>query len=619
MRDHGDSDYLRKHLRRTRIIAWLIIAVLAVLVGLLIHGKGSLPGRQPRESEVEWPTAGAFQLRAVVLASRDAARQAGDLVAEATHHATLAHEAELRARALMRAWLRRQDKHTHLFPQAPNVPEWNYRNTAADFFGFMLHAAMATDDDEALARLRRTLDAEAAHSPPGSLCQPVHYRTAKPIREDHDELLFASSEYIKDGLISVYERHGDEQVFARMVAVLDAIVANSRHASPRGMLPSTRSEPNGNLLQVCSRLSYRTDADPAWADLAGRLADAVIEQMLPANHGLPAHYFDFNKNRVLEAKTMLRDHGNELPVGLSEAFALAVHRGRDDARWRERAERWAEPLAAMYEKILAHGFNEEGLLGNELNPATGKLDDPKPSDNWGYVFSGVLLYTEAATALGRIDPARLDAMTRRIEEALRDVMKTDGLAWQGRNPDGYYDALESAIYMAHHFPDARGAIARGLTDWVDRQIEAMFSAQRPHGMAAGIYLDGNFIRTALMYADQKSGGWRVQPWSPGVRVGLARDGEGRAVVVVECDEAYTGRLLPDIARHREWLNLPRDMPRLNSWPEWFTDGQVRSAALELEGQSASIDTPIREGVKLSLPAHGRAVLRMTIDAPGVGR
>jgi hypothetical protein len=40
--------------------------------------------------------------------------------------------------------------------------------------------------------------------------------------------------------------------------------------------------------------------------------------------------------------------------------------------------------------------------------------------------------------------------------------------------------------------------------------------------------------------------------------------------VIRSDWPWTGKILFDRPRHREYLHLPTDYPRLNQFPEWFT-------------------------------------------------
>ncbi|MBB6430717.1 hypothetical protein HNQ40_002523 [Algisphaera agarilytica] len=589
------------------MIAWVVIVALGVLIYLLIDGDGALPGAKPISQGEPWVPVQGYELRSLVLADYDRAMASNDLIRVAEINGQLAQEATLRSKAVLDAWMTWRHPETGLFPQSEDKPEWNYRNTAADCFGFLIHAAMHTSDDAALALLSETIRKETALAEKGALCQPAKYDTAKPISEDHDELLFASSEYVKDGLISVYERTGDEQVYDRMTEVLDNILANMKHESDFGLLPSTRSEPNGNMLQMCSRLAYREGGEK-YADLAGRLADAVVAQMLPANHGLPAHYFDFTSNKVIESKAMLRDHGNELPVGLAEAFALAVSR-LDEPEWKERADRWAEPMMNMFELIFAHGINEDGLIGNTIDPATMTLSDTRPSDNWGYIFCGVLLFAESARTHGELGTDRIDALLAKLDGVVEAVSQTNGLPWQGGNFDGYADSLESALYMAAYRPST----AAMMLPWVDRQIDMMYQVQAADGFVGRTYLDGNFIRTSLMYADQKQGGWRLEPWNPGTRVGYAKDeSTGKAVLVVATADGYEGSLVPDTSRHAELLGLSWNWPRLNSWPEW-SDRSRTTQSRFIEGGVVrdSSELPLT-GYRLDLKAGESLVVEFTL-------
>lgn len=558
--------------------------------------------------EQRWPRRTEFKLRRVTLERREHARARGDLEAAAVINADLAQEALLRARAVQQAWMAKRHPGTKLFGRTAQQPHWEAQHTGADLFGFLYQAAVALDP-ASLPALRETLDAEARLAPPGELCLDVDYRTGRPLGRDHAARVFGSSEYVKDGLLSVYERHGADPAaapaVARMFAVLDAVVARSSHPSSFGPVPGTGSEENGNVLQACSRLSFSAGgarAD-AYAAMAARIADAVVQDVLPANHGLPATHFDYSARRVINGDVHLRDHGNEIIAGLSEAYALAVARRGDDPAWAARADRWAEPLASMYEKILAHGRNADGLLVSRLDPATLEPSSARANDNWGYLLNGALLYAQAARLHGRVAPARLAALEAAADEVIAAVVRQYGLNWQRDQMDGYADTLESAMYVAAHRPTQRKA----LMAWVDDQIGLMYSRQRDDGLVGDTYLDGNFIRTAMMYADQKRGGWRVDPWRPDVRVGWARDGSsGRAAVVVSSAQPYAGTLRRDPPRHRTVMRLPWDWPRLNSWPEWSpAPGALRAVASE--GLAATpTEAGLAVGVPLDLPANGFA-------------
>lgn len=610
-----EQDGPRPHDRRPRV-AWktaavsagLALAAVAAAAAVLWQSDavrrsvaGQLTPAQP------WPGRTDFNLRRVLLDHRDQALARGDLRAAAVVHADLAQEALLRARAAQRAWVAKQHPQTKLFPRTPDMPHWKYQDGGADLFGFLLQAGARLNPDS-LPALHATLDAESKLAPAGELCRDADYRTGRPLDQDHASRIFGSSEYVKDGLMSVYERFGRDDprtapAVARMFQVLDTIVAKSAHQSSFGPIPGTGAEENGNVLQACSRLSFSAPNGPAYAEMAARIADAVVQDVLPANYGLPATQFDYSAKKVINGDVHLRDHGNEVIAGLSEAYALAVAR-RGEPQWAQRADRWAGPIASMYEKILAHGRNADGLLVSRLDPATLKPSSPRANDNWGYVLNGAFLFTQAARRHGAVAPERLAAIEADADELIAAVVRQYGLDWQRDRMDGYADTLESAMYVAAHRPSQAGA----LLPWVDDQIRLLFARQQDNGLVEDTYLDGNFIRTALMYADQKRGGWRVRPWRPDVRVGAARDAAGRTAVVVLAAEPFTGTLLRDPPRHQTIMNLPWDWPRLNSWPEWGR-WPAGTRAVSAEGLAATpTETQVRDGIPLELPANGSAVV-----------
>lgn len=559
-----------------------------------------------------WPGRTDFRLRRVLLDRRDQAVAAGDLRSAADIHADLSQEALLRARAVLRAWLPKQNPSTRLFPRSPEVHEWRYRDSGADLFGFLLQAAMQVDP-EALPRLELTLDAERKLAPAGQLCIDANSDTGAPVQASHDVRLFNSSEYVKDGLLSVYEGHGDSPLAApavrRMFEVLDNVIANSKEPSTWGPMPGQGSEENGNVLQACSRLGFSAGHE-AYAEMAARIAEAVVSDVLPKNHGLPATFFDYGNHKVIEADVHLRDHGNEVIAGLSEAYALAVAR-RNEPAWADRADRWAAPIAAMYELAVTRGVNSEGLIASRIDPQSLKLTSPRANDNWGYVLNGVLLFSQAARKHGKLDVQKLDALEASADKIIDAVVKQYGIDWERDQTDGYADSLESAMYVASHRPSRR----RELMSWVDDQMALLYSRQQDSGLVDNTYLDGNFIRTTLMYADQKRGGWRVSPWRDDVRLGYADDGKGNAKLVIRTGAAYRGTLRADPPRHSTILHLPWNWPRLNSWPEWSALGEgTRVISTEgVAGDSPTIDA-LQSGLSLDLPAHATVVLSFQQEA-----
>ena len=199
----------------------------------------------------------------------------------------------------------------------------------------------------------------------------------------------------------------------------------------------------------------------------------------------------------------LRDHGNETVVGLTLLFALEQQLGSD------RAPRYRAAVQRMLDRILQSAA-PDGMLYNEVNAETLAPIDTRLSDNWGYVYGAVYTYYQVTG-----DTKYRDAVRR----VLASLPAYRNYAWEpGRNPplgsfDGYADSIESAIYLVNRepVPEALG--------WIESEMRVMLGMQRADGHIEDWYGEGNFNRTALLYAYMKSLGVRPVRWEPGVRVG----------------------------------------------------------------------------------------------------
>jgi hypothetical protein len=219
------------------------------------------------------------------------------------------------------------------------------------------------------------------------------------------------------------------------------------------------------------------------------------------------------------------------------------------------------------------------------------------------------LFSQAARRHGSIAPDRLATLEASADRIAQNVATHYGIIWESDRMDGYADTLESAIYISAYRPNN----AKTLIPWVDNQIGLLFSRQRDTGLVEETYLDGNFIRTSLMYADQKRGGWRVEPFRDDVCVGFAQDEKGNAVVTVSAAEPYQGVLRPDQPRHSTIMRLPWNWPRLNSWPEWFvvTDS---TRVIDVKGlPKAPTTDELKKGIPIELSAGGTVVLRLATE------
>jgi hypothetical protein len=172
--------------------------------------------------------------------------------------------------------------------------------------------------------------------------------------------------------------------------------------------------------------------------------------------------------------------------------------------------------------------------------------------------------------------------------------------------DGYADSLESAIYLLSRLPDAEAE------RWVDEQAGVLFGFQHPDGSVEDNYLDGNFVRTSLLYSLSLTHGIVPDPWRPDVIVGAADD-RACLEVAVAAQAPWSGRLRFDRPRWRENLHFPMDYPRLNEWPVGFqpsaasawqvlnrSDGTLANLAVDL----------LADGLPMTLDSDVSASLRM---------
>jgi hypothetical protein len=190
------------------------------------------------------------------------------------------------------------------------------------------------------------------------------------------------------------------------------------------------------------------------------------------------------------------------------------------------------------------------------------VEQPGLTDSWGYVFQAFL----AQAAIERHFPGGDAAVAERYDAAARKALealpKYRDYPWEGGKMDGYADALEGVLYLLDEFTEPLAA------DWLDDQMDVLYKFQRADGTVLERDLDGNFIRTALLYSARLMRGARLAPWSSQAHLGGALDGEC-GVFAVSTDVPWDGRIVFDIPRSQQYMHLPLDYPRLNKWPEWL--------------------------------------------------
>ncbi|MDD2598047.1 MAG: hypothetical protein PHO37_02315 [Kiritimatiellae bacterium] len=492
------------------------------------------------------PAAGAFGIKVIEPPAHDLfgwmeELQRSDLTINqrAVIHGQQANEALRRCRKYVDGWLAHADPKTGLIPR--NLGEsnffWNGRDSAADNYAFMVLTCALTDRKMFDGRMREMLETETkVTSRIGALPDDYDFnkqafRHEKP---DVNRLIFDGSEYVKDGLMPITEWLGATPWSERMISIVDSVLEHAAFDTPGGRIPSNNVEVNGEMMQVLSRL-YFTIGKAEYLDMACRIADYYL---------LGEHHPTRNIRKL-----GLRDHNCELISGLTEVYA-ACHFVR-----KEKAAAYRQPIHEMLDTILKVGVNEHGLMYQVVDPQSGEVLDKNIHDNWGYNYNG--FYTVY----------QLDGVERyrtSVRKALSSLKPHYWkFAWEGWSSDGIADSVEGALNLFNREPDVAG-----VPEWIDSNMARMLLIQRPDGVIEGWHGDGNYARTAIMWALWKQQGVTLQPWREDVRLGSVRD-EGALHLVVTVEQPWKGRLIFDQPRHRTNMKMPADYPRINQFPEWF--------------------------------------------------
>ncbi|EON78189.1 hypothetical protein ADIS_1386 [Lunatimonas lonarensis] len=460
----------------------------------------------------------------------------------------LAHEGFVRSLGFVRAWLGHIDPATGLIPR--NLSEsgnyWNAKDAAADNYPFMVLTAYLLDKALFEGKMKDILRVEQQlTNRVGRLPDDYNFQTqgfwAKNI--DMDEIIFGSSEYIKDGLLPLTEYLGASPWSDRMIDLLDDIWKYAPYDTPFGKIPSFDVEVNGELLQALSRVYWMT-GDRKYLDWAIRLGD---------------YYFLGENHPTRDAQVIrLRDHGCEIVSGLSELYVSLAFVDK------EKQEKYRPHLYEMLDRILEVGRNEHGLFYNQVNPITGDILNEEIADTWGYTLNAYY----AVYLVDGHEPYREPVLN-----AFKNLHHYEFFDWENGSADGYADAIESALNLVNReaSPEAEA--------WINSQIQVMWSMQdsshrsgteafRGTGIIEGWHGDGNFARTTIMYSLWKTQGTTLEPWEKNVFLGAELDGDELEISLMS-EHSYSGLLKFDFPRHRVHFNLPIDYPRINQFPEWF--------------------------------------------------
>lgn len=450
-------------------------------------------------------------------------------------------------------WLAQADPETGLLPRNLSGDLfWNAKDAAADNYPFLV----LTSGISGLYHMRRA--AEYILEQEQSLASredglPVVYDFGARARSGNNavpDLIFGAAEYAKDGLMPVVEWMGPGPWLDRMHVLVRALYAEGERTLPPDKSPSENVEVCGDLMQAMSRL-YWSSGDPWYKEQCFRLADRYL----------------FERPVASMETIRLRDHGCEVIGGLSEIYVIAAH---EDA---ERHERYRPALYALLDLILDKGINEDGMMPEWFNPETGEQQWERVSDGWGYVYDAFL-------TVALVD--NNERYRTAVLQALNNVHKYLGADWERGSADGYADSVEGALNLLNRLPVANAF------EWVDQSMWHIFDRQRSDGILEGWHGDGNSARTSLMYALWKTQGTAVHPWREDVRLGGAVDEQGSLHLLVKAEWKWQGKVVVDRPRHREYLNLPLDYPRINQFPEWFTAARDAEYAVLVNGETRGV-------------------------------
>jgi hypothetical protein len=489
-----------------------------------------------------------------------------------------ANEGLRRCHRYVEGWLGLKDPETGLIPRNRKDRYWNAKDAAADNYPFMVLSTWFTDRPLFEGAMHDMLHTEIRlTSRIGSL--PETYDFAKKgfpnAKANLDEILFGSSEYIKDGLLPLTEWLGPSPWRERMISILDDMWENAPVETPFGRIVSNGEELNGEMLQTLSRVYWMT-GDRKYLEWAVRLGDFYL-------------LGDHHPTRDIHS-LRLRDHGCEVVSGLCELYATASF------AMPAKREAYRKPLHEMLDRILEVGRNPDGMLYNVIDPIAGKPIGKGIADTWGYNYNG--FYT-----VHLIDGT--EAYRDAVIKVLSSLDRYRNFPWEGQSSDGYADSIESALNLYNREPLA------SVAAWIDSEIKVMWAKQQPDGVIEGWHGDGNFARTTLMYCLWKSQGLSIHPWREDLQLGAVTE-DGRLHISFTAGQAWSGRLLFDAPRHRTSMKLPLDWPRINQFPEWFTADPDKRYTVTINGEAREhtgasmikgIDLVVKDGKPLNITVN----------------
>ena len=85
--------------------------------------------------------------------------------------------------------------------------------------------------------------------------------------------------------------------------------------------------------------------------------------------------------------------------------------------------------------------------------------------------------------------------------------------------------------------------------------------------------------------------------------------------MVAADSTWTGQLRFDIARHKQYMRMPVDYPRINQFPEWFTVEPLKQYRVHnrmTRETSIYLGSDLSRGIPVSLNAGTEIMLDVSM-------
>ena len=495
---------------------------------------------------------------------------------DAEENSRLANESYLRSLNFVKAWMLKRDSISGLIPTNLTGKKdlWEPFNSAADNYAFMVLTSYLLDQDLYNGPMLDMLHSEKKlTSRIKSLPDVYRFSTQDFDSKEADTtwIIFGASEYIKDGLIPLTEYIGPSPWKDRMMEMLDDLggyYSVLKNVNQLDTYKAVSEEVNGSMLQTLSRIFWLT-GNEKYLDWAIKIGDYYLVEDR-----------DLSKVEYLR----LRDHGCEIIGGLSELYVTLNYAKP------EKKKQYQEQFYKVLDRILKTGRNRDGMFYNAVNTLTGDVVDSMLVDNWGYIF-------DAYYSVYLID--KKEEYRQAVLDGIKNLNKKyRNFAWEGKSHDGYADALESGINLYNREPVPE------LKDWIDSEMKVMWGMQQENGIIGGGHPDGNFARTAIMYALWKTQGIHCSPWKEDLKFG-AEMKDGKLYIFVSSDKDWDGNMTFDFKRYKEIMHLPIDYTRINQFPEWYTvedQKEYKFLGYKFKSKEYFTGTELKNGIELNLTA-----------------